>query len=135
MPSIFVKRTIAYILDFFVVSAFMWILSFILSIIANPYNMNEIYHYFAYVIPILIMVYFVLCEKYRGATVGKSLMYLQVMSRNGRRITFLQAIIRSISKIYWIPIIFDWAIGKIVKSDDRILNRLSNTIVIDELGY
>jgi uncharacterized RDD family membrane protein YckC len=133
MPSIFVKRTIAYIADFFVVSAFMWIVSFILSIIANPYDIYFIYHYFVYVIPVLCLIYFVFCEKTKGATVGKALMYIQVKSRNGNDISYLQAILRNLSKIYWFPILFDWAIGKIIKKDDRILNTLSNTIVIEEI--
>ncbi|MDL2271375.1 RDD family protein [Methanobrevibacter sp. OttesenSCG-928-I08] len=133
MASIFVKRTIAYLADFFVVSAFMWILSFILSIIANPYSIYVVYHYFVFVIPILCMVYFVLLEKNKGSTVGKALMYIQVKSKNGYDISYKQAILRNISKIYWFPILFDWAIGKIVKRDDRILDTLSNTTIVEEI--
>lgn len=132
MESMFVKRTIAYIADFFVVSAFMWILSFILSIVINPYNIYTIYNYFPFVVPILIMVYFVLCEKIKGATVGKALMFLEVRSFNGYPISYIQAIVRNLTKIFWIPIIFDWAIGKILKRDDRILGNITKTFVIDE---
>lgn len=133
MASIFVKRTIAYLADFFVVSAFMWIISFILSIIANPYSIYQIYHYFVYVIPILSLVYFVFLEKTKGSTVGKALMYIEVKSRNGYEITYQQAIVRNLSKIYWFPILFDWAIGKILKNDDRILDTLSNTVIVEEI--
>lgn len=133
MMSIFVRRVLAYIADFFVVSAFMWIVSFVLFYIANPYSMFTIYSYFIYVVPILIMVYFVLCEKLKGATVGDALLYLQVRQYNGNYITWGQAIVRNLSKLYWFPIIFDWAIGKILKKDDRILDVITNTLVIDEL--
>ena len=75
---------------------------------------------------------FVLCEKFFGATVGKSLMYLQVKSKNGADISWPQAIVRNLTKIYWFPIIFDWAIGKALNTD-RILNNITKTIVIDEL--
>lgn len=91
-----------------------------------------VYQYFPYVTPVLILVYFVLCEKFNGATVGKSLMYLQVRSKNGAFITWPQAIVRNLTKIYWIPIIFDWAIGKILRTD-RILNNITKTVVVDEL--
>ncbi len=133
MLSIFTRRVIAYIADFFVVSAIMWIVSFICYYLFNPYNMFKIYSYFIYIVPILIMVYFVICEKYKGATVGDALLYLQIRQYNGDYITWKQAIVRNLTKIYWFPIIFDWAIGKIIKKDDRILNIITKTLVIDEL--
>ena len=133
MASLFTKRIAAYLADFFVVSAFMWIVSFVLSLLANPYSMNSLYSYFPYVVPVLIMVYFVVCEKYKGATVGKALLYLQVRSNNGEYVSWQQAIVRNLTKIYWFPIIFDWAIGKILGKNDRILNSITKTRVFDEL--
>ena len=132
MASVFSRRVVAYVIDFFVVSAFMWIVSYLLFFLVNPYNSYRVYQYFPYVTPVLILVYFILCEKFNGATVGKSLMYLQVRSKNGAMISWPQAIVRNLTKIYWIPIIFDWAIGKILKTD-RILNNITKTVVVDEL--
>ena len=132
MASIFSRRVVAYLIDFFVVSAFMWIVSYFLYYIVNPYNSYMVYNYFPYAVPVLILVYFILCEKFNGATVGKSLMYLQVRSKNGSLISWPQAIVRNLTKIYWIPIIFDWAIGKILKTD-RLFNNITRTIVVDEL--
>ena len=74
---------------------------------------------------------FILCEKLANATIGKSLMYLQVRSRNGARISWIQAIVRNISKIYWFPIIFDWLLGKFLRTD-RIFNNISRTVVIND---
>lgn len=133
MASLFTKRIAAYLADFFVVSAFMWIVFFVLYLLANPYSMNSLYSYFPYVVPVLIMVYFVVCEKYKGATVGKALLYLQVRSNNGEYVSWQQAIVRNLTKIYWFPIIFDWAIGKILGKNDRILNSITKTRVFDEL--
>lgn len=133
MASLFTKRIAAYLADFFVVSAFMWIVSFVLYLLANPCSMNSLYSYFPYVVPVLIMVYFVVCEKYKGATVGKALLYLQVRSNNGEYVSWQQAIVRNLTKIYWFPIIFDWAIGKILGKNDRILNSITKTRVFDEL--
>ena len=132
MVSVFSRRVIAYIMDFFVVSAFMWILAYLLSLIIDPYYSYTVYQFFPYIVPIVIMVYFVLCEKCTGATVGKSLMYLQVRSQNGSYISWPQAIVRNLTKIYWVPIIFDWAIGRALNTD-RILNHITRTIVVDEL--
>jgi uncharacterized RDD family membrane protein YckC len=132
MATVFTRRVIAYIGDFFVVSAIMWIVSYLLFLIMNPNNVYSVYQYFPYVVPFLILIYFTLCEKTFGATVGKSLMYLQVRSLNGNRITWPQAIVRNLTKIYWIPIVFDWLVGKLLKTD-RLFNNITRTIVLDEL--
>ncbi|WP_296803200.1 RDD family protein [uncultured Methanobrevibacter sp.] len=133
MASVFTRRVIAYILDFFVVSAFMWIVSYLCYLLMNPYETYSVYQFFPIILPIIILLYFILLEKTKGATVGKALMYLEVRSRNGARINWPQAIVRNLSKIYWVPIIFDWAIGKIFKSNNRILGDITKTVVIDEL--
>ena len=134
MASVFTRRVIAYILDFFVVSAFMWIVSYLCYFLMNPYETFAVYQFFPIVLPILILVYFIVLEKSKGATVGKALMYLEVRSRNGARINWAQAIIRNLSKIYWVPIIFDWLIGKLLGAkNNRFLGSLTKTVVIDEL--
>ncbi len=132
MATVFTKRVIAYVLDYFVVSAFMWIISYLIYAVVSPANTYGVYQFFPYVLPILIMIYFVLCEKTYGASVGKALMYLKVKSKNGQDINWAQAIVRNLTKIYWVPIIFDWAIGKIFKTD-RLFNNITKTIVVNEL--
>ncbi|MBE6504308.1 MAG: RDD family protein [Methanobrevibacter millerae] len=132
MASLFTRRVLAYVIDFFVVSAFMWIVSYLLSVFINPYGSFQIYTYFPYVVPVLILVYFIVLEKSKGATIGKSLMYLRVISRNGHRISWIQAVVRNLTKIFWFPIIFDWAIGKLL-SNDRIFGVFTKTIVVNEI--
>jgi uncharacterized RDD family membrane protein YckC len=133
MASVFTRRVIAYVLDFFVVSAFMWIVSYLCYFVMNPYETSSVYQFFPIIMPVLTLIYFIYLEKTKSATVGKALMYLEVRSRNGARINWAQSIVRNLSKIYWIPIIFDWAIGKLLKSDNRLLGNITKTVVIDEL--
>ena len=137
--GLFLKRTIAYILDFFVVSAFMWIISYFAYFGINYLNMFQIYHYFVFILPILILLYFTILEKNLGATVGKRLMFIEVKASVPRRgrlgrdysITYSQALIRSLSKIYWFPIIIDVIIGKIT-GKTRLLDGISRTTVVEE---
>ena len=131
MATVFTKRVIAYVLDFFVVSAIMWIISFFLSLMIKPVDVYQAYQYLPYIVPVLIMVYFVLCEKVMGATVGKSLLYLKVKSQNGYNISWLQAIVRNITKIFWFPIIFDWLIGKFLHKD-RLFDVITKTVVLHD---
>lgn len=133
MASVFTRRVLAYVIDFFVVSAFMWIVSYLLSVFINPYGQFQVYMYFPYVVPILIILYFVILEKNKGATVGKALMYLRVISRNGYPISTVQAIGRNLTKIFWFPIIFDWALGKLFRRDDRIFSDFAKTMVVNEI--
>ena len=133
------KRVIAYILDFFVVSAFMWIISYFAYFFINYFNMFQIYHYFVFILPILILIYFIVLEKNLGATVGKRLMFIEVKAVTPRRgklgrdysITYRQALIRSLSKIYWFPIIIDVILGKIT-GKTRLLDGIARTTVIEE---
>lgn len=133
MATVFTRRVIAYVIDFFVVSAFMWIVSYLLSFFINPNNSYAVYMYFPYVVPVLCLVYFICLEKMKGATVGKALMYLRVVSRNGNRISWIQSIVRNLTKVYWIPVIFDWAIGRLLGRKDRILGLFTKTIVVNEI--
>ena len=137
--DLFGKRAVAYILDFFVVSAFMWIISYFAYFFINYFNMFRIYHYFVFILPILILLYFTILEKNLGATVGKRLMFIEVKSAVPRRgrlgrdysITYSQALIRSLSKIYWFPIIFDVILGRIT-GKTRLLDGITRTTVVEE---
>lgn len=133
MASVFSRRIGAYIIDFFVVSAFMWILSYLFSLIINPADVGSIYRYFPYLAPILGYVYFVFCEKVKGATVGKALLFLEVRSRNGSYMNWPQSIVRNLTKIYWIPIIFDWLIGRIMNTD-RLFGSITRTVVVNSVN-
>lgn len=128
--SVFSKRVVAYILDFIVVSALMWIVSYFIYMVVGASNVHMIYDYLPFFVAIVILLYFILCEKLAGASMGKAIMNLEVRSKNGAYISWPQAIVRNLTKIYWIPIIFDWAVGKILKTD-RVLNNITKTIVID----
>ena len=124
----FGRRAAAYILDFFVVSAFMWIISYILFLFVNFVNIFEIYHYFIFVLPIIQILYFTILEKVNNATVGKRLMYIEVDSVYGD-LNYKQTFIRNISKIFWFIIIIDLLIGVIAKKNDRFLSYISRTYV------
>ena len=128
--SVFSKRVFAYILDFIVVSALMCVVSYFIYMIVGAGNVHTIYDYLPFFVAVVILLYFILCEKLAGASMGKAIMNLEVRSKNGAYISWPQAIVRNLTKIYWIPIIFDWAIGKLLKTD-RVLNNITRTVVID----
>lgn len=132
MTTVFTRRIFAYLIDFFVVSAFMWIISYFVSLIMSPLDVLSVYSIFPYLVPILGFVYFVILEKSKGATIGKALLYLEVRSKNGSNINWAQAIVRNLTKILWFPIIFDWFIGRIMNTD-RLFGKITRTVVVNGL--
>lgn len=137
MVSLFKKRALAYIADYFVVTAIMWIIAELLVIVVFPFSAFFIYDYLIILAPIIGIIYFVVLETKMGTTVGKHLLFLKVVSTTKKNhysnISYKQGIIRNLSKIYWVPIIIDIIIGHLVgSSNERILGRVSNTEVIME---
>ena len=130
MATVFSRRIFAYVIDFFVVSVVMWIISYFVSLMVNPVDLVSVYNAFPFIAPIIGLAYFVVLEKSKGATVGKALMYLEVRSRNGANINWAQAIVRNLTKIYWFPIIFDWLIGRVMNTD-RLFGKITKTIVVN----
>ena len=137
MVSLFKKRVLAYIADYFVVTAIMWIIAQLLAIVAFPYVTFFIYGYFIILLPFVGLIYFLVLELKLGATVGKHLLFLKVVSTNDGTfysdISFIQSLVRNLSKIYWLPIIIDLIIGRLFgSSNERILGKLSRTEVVKE---
>jgi uncharacterized RDD family membrane protein YckC len=66
----------------------------------------------------------------RGQSIGKMVMNLKVVNRDGTKISYRAAVIESFGKAFLLP--FDCLIGWLGMPDTklRVFNRLSNTIVI-----
>ena len=132
MVSMFKKRALAYLIDWFVISATLMILAQILAIIVITFSLFIVYNFFVYLLPVFILIYFVYLETKKGKTIGKDILDLRVVSEEGENITYREAIIRNLSKLYWLPIIIDIIIGKYFgDSDERILGQWSKTMVIE----
>lgn len=63
--------------------------------------------------------YFVVLEKQWGATIGKRVLGIQVVSEAGLRLTWQQAIVRNLSKLNEQFILIDWLIGWLLKTDHQ----------------
>jgi uncharacterized RDD family membrane protein YckC len=74
--------------------------------------------------------YWTVMEGFRGQSIGKMVMNLRVVNRNGTKINYTTAAIESIGKAFLLP--FDCIIGWLGMQGSklRVFNRISNTIVI-----
>ena len=113
------RRLIALIIDGIIIGIVVVIIfALIAAMVALP-------AYFAYgyaplsilfggvtiVVGILLILYFPLAETTRGATIGKSVMHLKVVGKNGGNPNFVEAFVRNISKIYWLLLLLDVIVG------------------------
>jgi uncharacterized RDD family membrane protein YckC len=129
-----VRRLIAYIIDSILVSVAAGILLFIIRLpfyIANPFGLIDPF-IFPFALGLLLVPYSILTEIYRGATFGKGLMGLKVVTKSGGKLSFEKAAIRNVSKIYGLLLIMDF-IGGLITSPDvnqKYSDRIADTTVI-----
>jgi uncharacterized RDD family membrane protein YckC len=68
---------------------------------------------FSFVAGVILVLYFTFAEAYAGATVGKRVFGLKVVVAGGARShpPFVDALLRNISKIYWLLLLLDVIVG------------------------
>jgi uncharacterized RDD family membrane protein YckC len=78
--------------------------------------------------------YWIAMEGFRGQSIGKMVMNLRVVNRDGTRIGYVTAAIESFGKAFLFPVLLplDCLIGWLAMPGTRlrVFNRISNTIVI-----
>ncbi|OPX62493.1 MULTISPECIES: RDD family protein [unclassified Methanoregula] len=79
---------------------------------------------------IVFFAYWTVMEGFRGQSIGKMVMNLRVVSRDGSKINYTTAAIESFGKAFLLPL--DCLIGWLGMPGTklRVFNRISNTIVI-----
>ena len=136
MTKIADQRLMAGIVDIIAVTALTWIINTLLYQVLAMNNAYDLFNHIYLILNIIIMLYFTILEGFKGQTIGKEMMGIKVVMKNGNPVNPLIAFIRNLTKIFWIPVVLDWLIARIVcKSDLRLLDKLTSTIVIPEDGY
>jgi uncharacterized RDD family membrane protein YckC len=81
---------------------------------------------------IFLFAYWTIMEGYRGQSIGKMVMNLKVVSRDGTKINYPTAALESLGKSFPPILLFDCLIGWLAMPGTqlRVFNRISNTIVI-----
>jgi len=126
----------AWIIDFFMVILFLNIirgivdsLGWSIPLYIDPWHWEPFEFAFQ---TLFFFLYWTVMEGFqgRGQSIGKMVMNLKVVSRDGTRIDYKEAAIQSFGKAFLLPL--DCLIGWIAMPETklRVFNRLSNTIVI-----
>ena len=133
LQSHWIKRIIAIIIDSI-------ILAIVVSIIMIPFGLMVAFGflgfwYYPFVFPFLVgilsFLYFMFMESYYEGTIGKKILNLKVTTVDGKRVSMDKALIRNISKIFWLFLILDVIIGFATTGDPRqkYTDRIAQTTV------
>jgi uncharacterized RDD family membrane protein YckC len=128
-----IKRLIAYIIDSIIVGAAAAILFGIALFpvfIVNPFSFVNVFS-FPFAMGLLYILYFPIAETVYGATLGKRLMGLRVVTKTGGKPSFEKAFIRNITKIHQVLLLLDLIGGLITSTDlhQKYTDRIANTTV------
>ncbi len=133
-----IRRLIAYVIDWVLVSVVLAILALIFAIpfllVSGPAAFGMIFGgVFSVVSGLVLVLYFWVAESYMGASIGKSLMGLKVTVADGRKPTAGEAILRNISKIHWLLLLLDVIVGLAVskKYNQKYSDQFAGTAVVD----
>ena len=128
-----IKRVIAYVIDSVIVgiaTAILLAIPLFQIFIANPSSFFNLFS-FPFAMGLLYILYFTIAETMYGATIGKSLLGLKVVTKTDGKPSFEKAFIRNISKIHWVLLLLD-LIGGLITSIDlhqKYTDRIANTTV------
>ena len=133
--SLWLIRLIAYIIDgiiILVVTVILGIIAAVAFVATGGLFALGIWLTFG-LFGILSILYFIILDIAWGATIGKRLLGLRVQTASGAKITFMQSIIRNISKIFWLFLFLDWLIAIVTAGPDKrqkLTDRWAGTTVV-----
>ena len=132
MEKFWGRRFAALLVDIIILTLFMYVVSAVVFLLFAQLGIFSVLNYWIIIAAIIIIVYFTIMEGITDSTLGKRLLKLKVKAVNGN-VGYRKAFIRSLSKIYYFPLILDVILGFIfVNSNDRILDKISGTYVVSE---
>jgi uncharacterized RDD family membrane protein YckC len=121
------RRVIAFIIDVAIISAAAYFLLLVGSLYALPaVFFGQIFplawfwgFWLGGISPLIVLAYFAFTEAFFERTLGKELMSLRVTRLDGKRVDLWSALVRNVSKIAFILLILDVAIGLGTHGDGR----------------
>jgi uncharacterized RDD family membrane protein YckC len=125
--DLWAKRVIAYLIDVAIVSVAVYILVLVVALPVLPAILFGQSFPFAWfwgfwlggIAPLIVLAYFILAEALFERTIGKELLGLRVTRVDGKRVDLWSSFVRNISKIAFILLIIDVAVGLGTHGDGR----------------
>jgi uncharacterized RDD family membrane protein YckC len=131
-----IQRLVGYIIDAVIVYAVLAILTFLIALpglfTGGASFFSVIFGGVALLWGIIFVLYFAVLESTSGASIGKKVFSLKVVSKTGSNPTLGEAFIRSLSKIYWILLLLDVIVGLAISKgyQQKYTDHLMGTSVV-----
>jgi uncharacterized RDD family membrane protein YckC/ribosomal protein L40E len=132
-----VRRFLAFLIDVLIIGAILVVAAIAIAIpafvISGPGGVTSIFAgIFSVVAGLFLFVYFIVAEVSSGATIGKRIFHLKVVAEGGRNPTFVESLVRNISKIYWILLLLDVIVGLATSKNytQKFSDRMVGTSVV-----
>ena len=129
----FVLRTKALVIDAVIVTLFAMLIDNILYILLSLLNNQLLLAVYPSIVLIVVtMLYFTIFEAKTNKTLGKKVTHLYVSDEDGY-MSYKKAFIRNLTKIYWVPLVLDIIIGKLLNYPSRLFDKLAGTDVYSDI--
>ncbi len=130
MEKLWGKRFSALLIDIVAVTLITWILSALVYPLIAIAGLYGALNFWLVLAAIIIVVYFTYLEANYGLTLGKNIIKIKVVAEEGQ-MTYQKALIRSLSKILWFPLIVDVLAAYLAaKNKVRYLDKVAGTDVM-----
>jgi uncharacterized RDD family membrane protein YckC len=108
-----VQRLVAFIIDAIIIYAALAVIFFFaaFSLFFGGFGFAFFFGYFAFLWGLIFVLYFTVLESAQGATIGKRIFQLKVVSKTGSNPNFAEGFVRNLSKIYWLLLLLDVIVG------------------------
>jgi len=126
-----IRRLIAAIIDGIIIAIVAWIIATIAALPAALVGAALYIGAYPFLSGVLFFLYASLMESSMGATLGKQIMNLKVTKTDGNAASLDRAMIRNISKIYWVLWLIDVLLGMATVGDphQKYSDRYAGTTV------
>jgi uncharacterized RDD family membrane protein YckC len=130
LQSHWIRRLIALIIDVIIIMIATLIITLPFAVGFFLLSGGKGWFGFSLFSSLLWLLYAIIFDTIKGGTIGKLALKFQVVALDGR-MDFIKAVIRNISKVYFLLLILDWIIGFVTDGDPRqkFSDRVANTTV------
>ncbi|MGD0477692.1 MAG: RDD family protein [Nitrososphaerales archaeon] len=133
-----VRRVIAFVIDAFIVYFAVGLLVILVAasflVLSGPGVFVAILvGVFTFLAGAILVLYFTAFEVLAGASIGKRVMGLKVVASGGRAPNAVEALVRNVSKLYWLLLILDIIVGLAMSKSytQKYTDKLMGTSVVD----
>ncbi len=133
-----VRRVVAFVIDALIVYLAVGLLVILaaasLLVLSGPgVFVAVLVGVFSFLAGVILVLYFVAFEVVAGTSVGKRVMGLKVVASGGRAPNMMEALVRNVSKIYWLLLVLDVIVGLAVSKSytQKYTDKLMSTSVVN----